>query len=348
MKLRILIVVSLVFIFSCLVYLFYLILPLSDQENDRWINIPQGASVYHISKLLEKEKIIRSSSAFYYLVRMKGKETLLRAGTFRLSSSMTLFQIMHALEEGKGVQKHIKILLKEGLTLREMDAIFSKKGFCEVGSFYAYTMKEAKNELLQDFPFLENNPVETLEGYLFPDTYFFPENYELKLIVKTLLKNFEKQILPLWKDDLARKGSPKSRFSFHQVMTVASMIQKEAGYLPEMPLISSVFYNRLKKRMPLASDPTVVYALGKSHKERVYYKDLKIDSPYNTYKYSGFPPSPIAGFGKRAFEASLSPEKSSYYFFVASSGGRHHFSETYEEHLSFQRRIKRAKLSKLK
>ena len=115
------------------------------------------------------------------------------------------------------------------------------------------------------------------------------------------------------------------------------MIEKEARSKTDMPKISSVFYNRLNKKMRLASDPTVVYALGMTHKKRVYYKDLEVKSPYNTYKVKGLPPTPIASFGKKAFQAALEPIKTPYLFFVATKNGKHHFSKTYQEHLAAQR-----------
>ena len=121
------------------------------------------------------------------------------------------------------------------------------------------------------------------------------------------------------------------------------MIEKESRVISEMPRISSVFYNRLRKRMRLSSDPTVVYALGKSYKDRVYYKDLKIKSPYNTYRVGGFPPSPIASPGQMAFKAACNPESTTFLFFVAMKDGRHYFSNTYQEHLAFQRQMKRQK-----
>ena len=148
-----------------------------------------------------------------------------------------------------------------------------------------------------------------------------------------MLTQFNNQIYTPYKTN-----NKTYKYSFHQLTTLASMIQKESRINSEMPRISSVFYNRLKKRMRLESDPTVVYALGKTYKDKVYYKDLETKSPYNTYRVGGFPPTPIASPGTKAFKAALNPETTPYLFFVAQKNGYHHFTKTYKEHLAIQRK----------
>ena len=176
-------------------------------------------------------------------------------------------------------------------------------------------------------------------GY-FTDPYYFKQNEPIEVIIKTMLDQFS---INIWQPFQKETRFKNLRYTFHELLTLSSMIQKESRVITEMPMISSVFYNRLKKRMRLASDPTVVYALGKSYKDRVYYKDLKIKSPYNTYRVGGFPPTPIAAVGLDAFRAACFPETSPYLFFVAKPDGSHYFSRTYQEHLAIQRKLKKQK-----
>ncbi|MEK9657408.1 MAG: endolytic transglycosylase MltG [bacterium] len=326
----------------CLFFLFFLffllLVPKTMKSEYRVVDINKGSSVYHISKRLKKQGVIRSSTVFYYYVRFFAKDKHLRAGSFRLSSSQSLVRIVELLQEDSGVAALVKVGIPEGYSIRDIAQVLDKKGMFELEAFYQYASVQAKDIFVAEFPFLKDIPVNTLEGYLFPDTYFFAKGDSMEVVIRTMLREFERNIVKTWQEAEVVKGMPKARFDFHRVLTIASLIEKEAAVGSEMPLISSVFYNRLKKRMPLASDPTVVYALGKSYKKRVYYKDLKIDSPYNTYKYSGFPPSAIASPGLAAFKASLAPVSSPYLFFVATTGGAHYFSKTYVEHLAVQRK----------
>ena len=177
-----------------------------------------------------------------------------------------------------------------------------------------------------------------MEGFIYPDTYYFAKGETLYTICDTFFNQFKRVILPLWESAPSQKGTPKQRFNFYEVLTMASIVQKEARHTDEMPKISSVFYNRLKKMMPLGADPTVVYGLGLTTKKLVTYKDTRSTSPYNTYKVFGFPPTPIASPGKKAFIAAIKPLTTPYYFFVARKDGYHIFTKTYAEHLAVQRK----------
>ena len=176
-----------------------------------------------------------------------------------------------------------------------------------------------------DFPY--PTPDGNFEGYFYPDTYYIPENADEKTIAKIFLREFMEKFPP--------ENYPDKE-DFYKKLVLASIIEREAVLADEKPRISSVFHNRLKIDMPLASDATVNY-LYNYGKRRMYYKDLEIESPYNTYKNKGLPPGPIGNPDKKSIDAAFNPEETPYYFFVACGGGAHHFTKTYQEHLNFQR-----------
>jgi UPF0755 protein len=321
--------------------IYQIYVPASSSQSSTVIDIPKGSSVRSISKLLYNEGLTRNESVFYQYVKFKSKGHLLKAGAFKIPPNLNLSKILTLLLTENGVANLVRVVIPEGYSVNDIAYRLDKLGLVDYKSFANYVHNDAKDELKTQYTFLNNIPVKTIEGYLFPDTYFFEKNISKKRIVVTMLNEFNKKIIPLWKNQPKTKGSPKGRFNMHQVATVASIIEKEARLITEMPIISSVFYNRLKKKMLLGSDPTVVYAMGKRYKERVLYRDTKVDSPYNTYKYTGFPPSPIASFGVAAFKASLSPKKTNHYFFFANKNGSHTFTSTYKDHLRLQRQKKK-------
>lgn len=328
-----------ILIISLCFYHFYVPLSL-DKEAAKVITIKKGSYPSSIASQLEKSDLIRSAFFFKLYVKWAGVGSKLKAGSFLLQPHMSLSKIVEALITENGNAALVRVTIPEGFSINDIAHRLDALGIISAKTFSTYAHTQAINDMKPKYPFLQDVDVATIEGYLFPDTYFFSKNVTAKRIVDTMLNEFSNRLMPLWDEDDAEEGTPKQRFSLHQVLTLASFIEKEARVQSEMPLISSVFCNRLRKKMPLASDPTVVYALGERYKDRVYYKDLKIDSPYNTYKYSGFTPSPIASVGEAAFKAALRPVESNYLFFVANSNGTHYFSATYEEHLAYQRKGK--------
>ena len=317
--------------------LYLTVFPASLEAGDgKIVTIQKGQTTRQIAQTLKAKKLIKSPRAFYIYIRYRKLGHKLKAGSFLLRPNQSLMSIGRDLTEKNGVAEMVKVTIPEGFSIAQISQVLAKKELVDEKAFQTYAHTQAKKDFIPRYSFLKNLPVHTLEGYLFPETYFFPKVVDAKQVVDTMLKQFDKQIYAQWQAAEALKGSPKKRFNLHQVLTIGSLIQKEARVQDEMTTISAVFYNRLRKRMALASDPTVVYALGQGYKRKVYYKDLKIDSPYNTYKYSGFPPSPIAAVGAKAFAASLAPRKVSYLFFVATKGGRHTFTNTYKEHLRAQ------------
>lgn len=298
------------------------------------ITIETGSSTKSIALKLEQEGVIYHHLLFYGYILLNAKSSTLKAGIFTILPHMSIAEIGKLLTTQNN-QYLSKITIPEGFSLQEISFVFYKNYILNHNQLSDYSNREPSSELKKKFKFLNNFEKKTLEGYLFPDTYFFSPKTSVEIVVKTMLLRFEET---LWKEWQKR---PKDfALSFHQTLTLASIIEKEARHKDEMKRISGVFFNRLNRKMPLASDPTVIYALGKTYKQRVYYKDLTVNSPYNTYKYPGLPPGPIASPGLAAFKAALYPEEHSYFFFFAKSDGYHFFTKTYTDHLKFQNQDK--------
>jgi len=318
--------------------LYTIYIPISFKGESIVVNIPTGSTPQNIGELLETHQLIRKSSSFYWYIRSIGLKEPLRAGSFLISPTNSVPQIIKLLQKSSGSYHLARVTIPEGYNIWEIAKVLDQKGVADYETIIDYWHVKAKVDFEDDYPFLKEIPVQTLEGYLYPETYYIPKgNNALKTLTRLMLTQFQRRIIPLWEKDPSVKGSPKARFSLHQVLTIGSLIEKEARLKSEMSLISSVFYNRLRRRMLLGSDPTVVYAMGKSYKKRVLYKDTKVESPYNTYKHTGFMPSPISSVSESAFKASLRPEKTNDLFFVANRDGSHIFTKTYKEHLHVQK-----------
>ncbi len=292
------------------------------------ITIPQGTPASQIAVLLKEQGIIRSQWAFRLYTHFSGAENNLRAGTFDLNYTHSLRQTVADLQEQNGAASLTKITIPEGWSLTQIADLIEQKGITKKSDFMTFAYKTAKSQFQSRFRFLESLPTDNIEGYLFPDTYYFAKGTDLPTIFLMMLDQFDKKIWQLY--------PPNFPLSFHETVTLASIIEKEAYFKDEMPTISSVFYNRLAAQMPLGSCPTVAYALGEIGKTVILYADTQIESPYNTYRYPGLPPTPIASPGVRAFNAVLHPAQTSFYYFFARGNGEHVFSHTYQEHLSRQ------------
>ena len=322
------------FLLSLLIFIYIHFIP-SLSRSEFTLHIPENSSVSTIAGILKKQHLIRSENFFKLYIKLIKKEKKLRAGHFLISKSINQHQLIYILSTNSGHHKLIKVTIPEGFSIAQIGERLESNQLIIKEEFETFCHKKAKNYFKNQFNFLNNIPLETIEGYLFPETYFFKPKESIHTIVKTMINEFNKQIyFPFSIEEFT------SPHTFHELLTLASLIEKESKFTYEMPIISSVFHNRLLKKMRLASDPTVVYALGKSHKDRVYYKDLKIQSPYNTYRKRGLPPTPIASAGVKAFHAAQFPDNTSYLFFVALPDGQHHFSKTYKEHLNIQSKKK--------
>ncbi|QGQ47359.1 endolytic transglycosylase MltG [Metabacillus sediminilitoris] len=304
-----------------------------DDQTFKNVTVPIGSSVSAISNILEENGIIKDARVFKYYIKFKN-ESGFQAGNYQLSKSMTFQDIIESLKQGKLMDEvAFQITIPEGRQLKEIASIVSKKtDFSEELILEKLTNKTFINAMRAKYPDLLTNDIfgknvnYALEGYLYPATYpFYKKDPTLEEVLEPMIKKM---------NDEVKKYIPtlqEKKMSVHQFVTMASLIEEEATDQADREKISSVFYNRLDQNMPLQTDPTVLYALGE-HKDRVFYKDLEVDSPYNTYKNKGLPPGPIASAGEVSFAAALSPENTDFLYFLATKEGEVIFTKTLDEH----------------
>ncbi|MCY9006736.1 endolytic transglycosylase MltG [Peribacillus frigoritolerans] len=304
-----------------------------DDDTIKKVKIPIGSSVNGISTLLEEQGIIKDARVFKYYIKFRN-ESGFQAGEYKLSPSMPIEDIVTSIKTGKLMKEAaMKITIPEGKQLIQIaDIIAGKTGEDPKKVFKKLNDKKFVNSMQEQFPQLLTSEIENekvlypLEGYLFPATYdFYEEKPTLESIVIEMLKKTEETLQ-------AYEGQmDKNDYSVHEMLTFASLVEEEATAQVDRGKIASVFYNRIKEDMPLQTDPTVLYAKG-SHKSRVYYKDLEVKSPYNTYKNKGLPPGPIANAGTTSIDAVLKPEKTDYLYFLATPEGEVLYSKTLDDH----------------
>jgi UPF0755 protein len=292
--------------------------PASPQKQMITVEIKIGMRTSKIAELLHEKGAIRSALAFVILTKLSGKSDKLKAGEYEIDASNDAATILTRIVEGKSVLRLVTI--PEGLTLVQTARLLASKGF---GDEQELINAAKKPELLAFYGI----PGRDAEGYLMPETYSFRKDLPADDVIRKMVTLFFNKSKPL-----VEKYGPASGLNFHQIITLASIIEKEAAGPEEFPLVSAVFHNRLRLKMPLQADPTVIYA-NPDYDGTIHKKDLSIDSPYNTYKYRGLPPGPIANPGLRAISAAYAPESVDFLYFVAMGGGKgHHFSATLEEH----------------
>jgi len=306
-----------------------------DPDNTKpvKVEIPIGSGVTSIGNILEEEGIVKNSTIFKYYVKFNN-ESGFQAGSYDLTPSMTLNEIVNSLKTGKVMRKaEFKITIPEGLQLDQIaELIADKSPYKKEEIVDKLNDKKWLEQLKQEYPALITDEIlkkeikRPLEGYLYPATYpFYEKKPSLEAILMKMIAQTN-EVLAQYEGAMADR-----EYTAHELLTLSSLIEEEATEKADRGKISSVFYNRIEEGMPLQTDPTVLYALGK-HKKRTVYKDLEVDSPYNTYKVKGLPPGPIANAGVSSIEAALEPEDTEYYYFLASANGSVYYSETLEEH----------------
>ncbi|NIM03242.1 endolytic transglycosylase MltG [bacterium] len=276
------------------------------------VTIEQGMNSQEIAELLEQEGLISSKKYFLFLLRLRGVHRKIKAGIYEIDSKESTWRIISKLFLGES--KKIRLTIPEGFTAREIAQLIKEKGLGEKDRFLQIV--EERN----------------LEGYLFPETYFVEYDVSLEEVIDMMTDQFNK----VFTKEMEQRGK-EFKLTKRDVVILASIIEKEAVKDEERPLISAVFHNRLKKRWYLESCATVQYALGE-HKEKLTYKDVKVDSPYNTYIHFGLPPGPICNPGLAAIEAALYPAETDLMFFVTKGEGTHRFSTYYKKHLEVQKK----------
>ncbi len=302
------------------------LLPVSTTPTTKYrvVDIDYGDSIWTIAEKLKKAGLIRNAFVFALYAIITGKYKNLKAGEYGFYLSQSPEEILNMMEKGRVL--HRKVVIPEGSTLWQIADILQKRGICKKEDF----LKLATDpEVAKKYGL----PGPTLEGYLYPDTYYFPKGTHPGVVIKTMVENFWKH----WKK--FEKLAKKKKMSLKEVITLASIVEKEALYNREKPLIAAVYLNRLKKGMPLQADPTINYAL-KSFKPISPKDYYRVKSPYNTYLHTGLPPTPICSPGEASIRAVLHPAKVRYLYFVAKGDGTHYFSVTYRQHLRYIRRIR--------
>lgn len=300
------------------------------------VEIPAGTPVSEMGDILEQQGIIRSANSFSLYVRLKGVASNLQAGVHDLAPSMTLEEVVETLQQGAEEAGLVKVTVNEGLTVDQIGDVidkstrYSKQDFLDLMS-----NREFLEKLVQQYPILTDsynnaNVRYVLEGYLFPATYDMTSEDTLETLV-TQMVDKTNEVLSKYQADI-----DASSYSLQDIMSIASLVEKEGVTTKDRKLIAGVFYNRLQANMPIQSDISVLYALG-THKEVVTYDDLQVDSPYNLYLNTGLPPGPFNSPSEDAIVAALEPTASDYLYFYANiDTGEVFYTSDYEQHLKWQ------------
>lgn len=296
--------------------------PPSDSAQKIAFSIPPGTGAAKIADTLEQKGLVRSAFLFLWTARMEGAASKFKPGDYRLSPAMTPQEIITRLKQGGGDADDRSITIPEGFTVAQIADRLVAKGVLPDKEAFLKVARSKTPPVTAPFSLPENG----LEGYLYPDTYRFAPKTSPERIAQEMLDRFVSAFYDNQKADILASGH-----SLHEIVTIASLIEREAEVPQDRARIAGVIENRLRHNMKLDIDATVLYALG-HHKERLYYKDLRVDSPYNTYRHKGLPPGPIASPGIASLRAALAPEKHEYLFYVASPDGSHVFTRTEAEH----------------
>jgi UPF0755 protein len=287
---------------------------------EQFVDIPTGSGSSSIGDRLVAGGVIRDRATYRLALWLSGEGRHLKAGEYRFDRAMTPFDVIDKLARGDVYVIHLT--LPEGLTIAEMAKLFESHGLGPASAFV-----EAANNaaLVRDL----DPAAKDLEGYLFPETYALPRKTDADKLIRMMVARFEHVFTPE-----LRQAAASRQLSVRQAVTLASIVERETARAEERPLVAAVFVNRLKLRMPLQTDPTVIYALQRAgaYTGNLRRDDLAFDSPYNTYRYPGLPPGPIASPGRASLDAAVHPADADFLYFVSRNDGSHEFARTLDEH----------------
>jgi UPF0755 protein len=288
--------------------------------TEQFVDVPPGTGPAAIGRRLVEAGVVRDALTWRIAVFKSGHARLLKAGEYRFEGELRPADVIGKLARGEVYLR--PITFPEGLSIQEMAKLFESRGFGTAASFEAAARNGALIAALDPH-------ASDLEGYLYPETYPLPRRTNADALVRAMVSRFEQIVGPDLRDKAAARG-----LAVRDVVTLASLVEKETARPEERPAVAAVYLNRLKIGMGLQCDPTVIYALQKAgrYTGNLTRADLGFDSPYNTYKYAGLPPGPIAAPGRPSIEAVLNPADVAYLYFVSRNDGSHVFSDTYEEH----------------
>lgn len=287
---------------------------------ETFVDIPVGTGPVGIGSRLVQAGVVQDAWTFRVALLVSGRARELKAGEYRFDAPMTALEVVDKIARGDVYTR--MLTFREGLTITEMAAVFDERGFGEAAEFF----KAAQNAaLIHDL----DPAARDLEGYLFPETYSLPRNTPAAELVAQMVAGFKRAF-----DEGLRAAAAADGLTVRQVVTLASLVEKETAAGDERPLVAAVYRNRMKIRMGMQADPTVIYALQKAGKYdgNLSKADLQFDSPYNTYRYAGLPPGPIASAGRASLEATVKPAAVDYLYFVSRNDGTHVFASTLAEH----------------
>jgi UPF0755 protein len=287
---------------------------------EQFVEIPPGSGPATIGRRLADAGVVRDQLSFRFAVARSGQARRLQAGEYRFDRPMTAREVVDKIARGEVFMR--PITFREGLTIRQMARMYEQEGFGASDEF----VRAAQNvSLIQDV----DPQARDLEGYLFPETYSMPRQGTAAQLVERMVTSFRDALTPELLDRAAARG-----LGARQLVTLASLVEKETGKPEERELVAAVYANRLKIGMGLQCDPTVIYALERAglYNGNLTRENLRFDSPYNTYRYAGLPPGPIAAPGRASLEAAANPADVPYLYFVSRNDGSHVFSTSLEEH----------------
>jgi len=288
--------------------------------DEQFVEIPQGAGMYAIGRDLVDAGVVRDMATFRSAVTLSGRGRHLQAGEYRFDRAMSAREVVEKIARGEVYLR--PLTFPEGLSIKQMAELYESKGF---GPASAFKSAAANRELVGSV----DRGARDLEGYLFPDTYNLSRRMTADQLVEKMVAGFDHALTP----ELRQQGDARG-LSVRQLVTLASIVEKETGRPEERPVVAAVYANRLRIGMGLQCDPTVIYALDRvgRYNGNLTRADLLFDSPYNTYRYAGLPPGPIASPGRASLEAAAHPADVPYRYFVSRNDGSHVFATTLEEH----------------
>jgi len=318
---KIIVIASLVLLLLFSTWLIFEIhIPLDSRPQQIIFEVERGKGAEAIARSLKEKGVIKKEWPFLLSYQLFYSPESLKAGEYAFSLPLSTKEVLRILSAGQ-IYLH-PLTIPEGLTGQEISELLHSLDFIKEEEFLeAFSQIKALSAWDEE--------AQNLEGYLFPETYFFPKGIPAQKIISTMVSQFQGIFRDEWKRRTQEMG-----FSVREVVILASLIEKEASIPEEKTIVSAVFHNRLKRGMKLDCDPTIIYVLKQEgrYEGRLRYKDLRFDSPYNTYLYPGLPPSPICNPGRESLQAALYPAEEEFLYFVSKNDGSHHFSRTFKEH----------------
>jgi UPF0755 protein len=300
----------------------------TGEQLSVYVTVQPGMTGADIGEMLEQRGVIRSRQKFWLVAKLSGEERKFKAGTYHMYVNMPIREALDVLVGGE--VSMLRFTIPEGFTVREIASRLEREGIVSSKDF----LEKAKTFSPYRYMKAPRQAMYRSEGFLFPDTYEVEPGTSSEAILQMMVRNFDNKLT-----DEMRAKAEKHNLTIYELVTLASLVEKEARYEEDRPIIAQVFYKRLEINMPLQSDTTIQYLLD-APKEDVTYADTEIESPYNTYQHYGLPPGPIANPGMASLMAVLEPADTDYLYFVADRAGHNHYSKSYDEHMEIVDRVR--------